>query len=217
MRSRGASTASGPGPGSSRCLRDWLPASAVARHAARRVRGPERGRGAGGRADSPRYRGVQEFRRHRRSSPAPPEDAARPVYSPRSMARRRLDRERTQRGGESGMPVVAGDRLRTEGGRARVTFPDGTRRSSRSLQRTSTSPSDNVLRLSRGRLLATVFESVRERVRASDRRSAGRRRSASTSPASTGSRSAATDLRRSGAGGHARLARSCRARTGTSR
>jgi hypothetical protein len=91
------------------------------------------------------------------SPQAPEGEAQAPAYVSAVDGTARIDRGGTSEAIESGMPVVAGDRLRTESGRLELTFSDG---SLVHLDRYADVDlaADNVLRLSRGRLLATIFD-----------------------------------------------------------
>lgn len=75
----------------------------------------------------------------------------------------RVDRDGEQIDAERGLPIAAGDRVRTEAGRLEITLTDGSRLH---LDRFSEIelPTDLVVRLARGRLLVTLRPGVRDRV-----------------------------------------------------
>jgi hypothetical protein len=75
----------------------------------------------------------------------------------------RLDRDGELTDVDRGVPIVAGDRLRTDAGRVEITLTDGTRLH---LDRYSEIelPSDLVVRLARGRLLVTMSAGAGDRV-----------------------------------------------------
>jgi uncharacterized membrane protein YgcG len=82
-----------------------------------------------------------------------------PAYVSAVDGTARIDREGRSETLESGMPVLAGDRIRTDAGRVEITFADG---SLIHLDRYADADlaSDTIVRLSRGRLLATIVEAT---------------------------------------------------------
>jgi hypothetical protein len=92
------------------------------------------------------------------------EDAAPPAgYVSAIEGAARLDREGEATDVDRGVPLVAGDRLRTDAGRVEITLTDGTRLH---LDRYSEIelPSDLVVRLARGKLLITINAGAGDRV-----------------------------------------------------
>ncbi len=98
------------------------------------------------------------------SQPGDTEDMAPPAgFVSAIEGAARLDRDGELSDVERGVPVVAGDRLRTDAGRVEITLADGTRLH---LDRYSELelPSDLVVRLARGRLLVTMDAGGGDRV-----------------------------------------------------
>ena len=146
------------------------------------------------------------------AQPQPEGETRAPAYIAAVDGLARLDREGQSEAAERGVPLVPGDRLRTEGGRVELAFPNGTPGLSRSLHRGRARGSAGPARRARPPLRARLVDHRRRRAR-HDRRP-WRHGSISRTTASTASPSAAPTPWRSSSSSSA-VRRRCRARAAT--